>query len=85
MSFDADPNHAELGAIVAAHHIAESAIASTPETKPVNRQVLERCATLAEGIDLSPCNGGSCMVATQADEQLDQLRAMLADELTRTK
>ena len=31
--------------------------------------------TLAHGLDLSPCNGGSCMVATDADSALDLIKA----------
>ena len=36
-------------------------------------------------IDLSPCNGGSCMVATNADDAIDAIKNKAAPLLTKAK
>ena len=48
------------------------------------REVVKKAIAEGECIDLSPCNGGTCEVATQADEKLDLIMYGLRQALSST-
>ena len=66
--------------------ISEKCLYRLSTASPINDYEVAACRSTIEAInmlilladvELSPCNGGSCAVATEADDKLDRVKARI--------
>jgi hypothetical protein len=81
---DLDDPPADVQEVVLDKLNLRSVITERNEARELARELRDALETV-NYIDLSPCNGGSCMVATDADDSLDAIKNRAAPLLAKAK